>query len=42
VTRKTYYIDKRCTKMGGSKNIEKPNEKRIIYNISKDQSSKSE
>jgi hypothetical protein len=38
---KKYYIDKRCTKMGGSKYIKEPNEKRVIYSISKDQSSKS-
>jgi hypothetical protein len=35
------YIDKRYTKMGGSKIDKKPNEKRVLYNISKDQSSKS-
>jgi len=41
VTRGKYYIDKRCINMGGSKkllnNIMK---KRVLYNISKDQSSK--
>jgi hypothetical protein len=35
-----YYIDKRCTNMGGSENIKKHSEKKVIYNISKDQSSK--
>jgi hypothetical protein len=28
VTRGKYYIDKRCTNMGGSKNAKKPNEKK--------------
>jgi hypothetical protein len=27
VIRKNYYIDKRCTKMGGSKIAKEPNEK---------------
>ncbi len=36
-----YYIDKRCKKMGGSKNAKEPNKKKVFYNISKDQSSKS-
>jgi len=41
VTRRKYYIDKRCLKMGGSKIAKKPNEKkRFFYDISKDQSSK--
>jgi len=34
VTRKKYYIDKRCTNMGGSKIIKKSNEKKrfsLIY-----------
>jgi hypothetical protein len=35
-----YYIDKRCSTMGGSKNVKKPNEKINLYNISKDQNSK--
>jgi hypothetical protein len=39
---KINYIDKRGTKMGGWKNIKEPNEKMVIYSISKDQSSKSE
>jgi len=26
VTKRKYYIDKRCTNMGGSKNVKKPNE----------------
>jgi hypothetical protein len=26
VIKRKYYIDKRCTKMGGSKNAKKPNE----------------
>jgi hypothetical protein len=33
-----YYIDKRCTYTGGSKNAEEPNEKK--GSLSKDQSSK--
>jgi hypothetical protein len=41
VTRRKYYIDKRCTKMGGSKIAKEPNEeKNVFYNISKDQSLK--
>ncbi len=41
VIRKKYYIDKRCTKMGESKKFKEPNEeKKVFYNISKDQSSK--
>jgi hypothetical protein len=28
VTKRKYYIDKRSTKMGGSKNVKKPNEKK--------------
>jgi len=28
VIKNIYYIDKRCTKMGGSKNVKKPNEKK--------------
>jgi hypothetical protein len=35
-----YYIDKRCTNMGGSKNVKNYNEKKVLYNISKDQNSK--
>ncbi len=36
-----YYIDKRCTNMGGSKNAKEPNEKKkVFYNISKDQNFK--
>jgi len=38
VSRKKYYIDKRCTKMGGSKIAKKPNEKKrffIIYQRTK-------
>jgi len=38
ITRK-YYIDEIYTNMGGSKNVKKPNEKNVFYNISKDQSS---
>jgi hypothetical protein len=30
-----YYIDKRCTNMGGSKNAKKPNEKKSFCNIYK-------
>jgi len=41
MTRRKYYIDKRCTKMGGRKIVKQPNEnKKVFYNISKDQSSK--
>jgi hypothetical protein len=42
VSRKYYYIDKRCIKMGAWKITTEPNEKKTldIYNISKDQSSK--
>jgi hypothetical protein len=38
VTKKKNYIDKRCTKMGGSKNAKEPNEKKgfsIIYQRTK-------
>jgi hypothetical protein len=35
-----YYIDKRCTNMGGSKNAKEHNEKKVFYNILKDQCSK--
>jgi hypothetical protein len=31
--RKKNYIDKRCTKMGGSKNVKKPNEKKRFFII---------
>jgi hypothetical protein len=42
VTRIKYYIDKRWKKMGGSKNVKKPNgKKRVVCNTSKEQSSKS-
>jgi hypothetical protein len=40
VTKRKYYIDKRHKKMGGSKIVKKPNEKKVLYNIAKDQSSK--
>jgi len=41
VTRIKYYIDKRCTKMGGQKIVKEPNEnKKVLYNLSKDQSLK--
>jgi hypothetical protein len=42
VSRRYYYIDKRCTKMGAWKIIIEPNEKKTLdlYNISKDRSSK--
>jgi hypothetical protein len=33
VTRRKYYIDKRCTKMGGSKNVKKTNENKIKFII---------
>jgi hypothetical protein len=42
VTEGKYYIDKKCTNMGGSKNAKKPNKKKVLYNILKDQSSKIE
>jgi len=38
VTRRKYYIDKRCTNMVGSKNAKEPNEKKGY--ILKDQSLK--
>jgi hypothetical protein len=38
VIRKKYYINKRHTNMGGSKNVKEPNEKES--SLSKDQSSK--
>jgi hypothetical protein len=41
VNKRKYYIDKRCKKMGGSKNAKKPDEFFFIHNRSKDQSSKS-
>jgi len=38
---KKYYIDKKCTKMGGWKIVKEPKIiKKVLYNISKDQSSK--
>jgi hypothetical protein len=37
VTKGKYYIDKRCTNMGGLKNVKKHNEKKVLYSISKDQ-----
>jgi hypothetical protein len=42
LSRRYYYIDKRCTKMGAWKITRKPNEKKTLdlYNISKDRSSK--
>jgi hypothetical protein len=42
VSRKYYYIDKRCIKMGAWKITREPNEKKTLdlYNISKDRSSK--
>ncbi len=36
--RRKSYIDKRCTNMGGSKNVKEPNEKKS--SLLKDQSSK--
>ncbi len=30
--RRKYYIDKKCTKMGGSKNAKEPNKKNVLYN----------
>jgi hypothetical protein len=38
VTKRKYYINKKCTNMGGSKNVKEPNEKKGP--LSKDQSSK--
>jgi len=38
VTRRKYYIDKRCINMGGSTIVKEPNEKKSF--LSKDQSSK--
>ncbi len=38
MTKRKYYIDKRCTKMGGSKFAKKPNEKKrfsLIYSMTK-------
>ncbi len=38
MTRRKYYINKRCTKMGGLKNVKEPNEKKkfsIIYQRTK-------
>ncbi len=35
-----YYIEKICTNMGGSKNVKEYNEKKVLYNIPKDQNSK--
>jgi hypothetical protein len=42
VSRRYYYIDKRCTKMDAWKITKKPNEKKtlVLYNISKDRNSK--
>jgi hypothetical protein len=40
VTKGKYYIDKRCSNMGGSKMLKKTMKKNVFYNISKDQSSK--
>jgi hypothetical protein len=41
VSRRYYYMDKRCTKMGAWKITKEPNEKKmlVLYNISKDQNS---
>jgi hypothetical protein len=35
VIRRKYYIDKRCTNMGGSKNVKEPNKKKVIYQRTK-------
>jgi hypothetical protein len=40
VIRRKYYIDKRCTNMGGLKNVKDYNEKKVLYSTSKDQNSK--
>jgi hypothetical protein len=42
VSRRYYYIDKKCAKMGAWKITRKPNEKKTLdlYNISKDRISK--
>jgi len=37
VTKEKYYINKRCTNMGRSKNAKDYHEKKVIYSISKDQ-----
>jgi len=41
VIRRKYYINKRSTKMGGSKMLKNPMKKKVFNNISKDQNSKS-
>jgi hypothetical protein len=40
VTKRKYYIDERCTKIGGSKIVKNPMKKKVGYNILKDQNSK--
>ncbi len=36
MTKRKYYVNKRCTKLGGSKINKEPNDKKkVIYNISK-------
>jgi hypothetical protein len=40
MTRRKYYIDKKCTNMGGSKMLNITMKKKVICNISKDQNSK--
>jgi len=40
VIKKINYINKRCTKMGGSKIAKEPNKKKVLYNILKNQNSK--
>jgi hypothetical protein len=41
VIRRKCVINERCTKMIGSKNDKEFNEKKVLYSISKDQSSES-
>ncbi len=31
MNKRKYYIDKRCTNMGGSKNVKESNEKKVFY-----------
>ncbi len=42
MSKRHYYVDKKCTKMGAWKITKEPNEKKtlVFYNILKDQSSK--
>ncbi len=42
MSRRYYYIDKKCTKMGACKILKNPMKKKmlVLYNISKDRNSK--